>query len=261
MTTILAAAAALTVLAFVAVERLGDGGDAGDQVVGGPSDLTATTAPRPTTPPEVPAGAARVSGTVTGLHLELAVPEPRTVDSPFTITANRGFGNGGTITGVTVDGMVATVEWDAGRPFVISSGGALVVDPVRIDLTPEGIRLNLADGVHGFEPGTYHLDTPVAVGTSGVAMPRETLVFHATAESRFQPRGDAALFLDAQQVRHLVGPGVVHLEGTLELADASGTRAVASLDATEGPFEITLTPLDDGGWTIDARLGGGITAA
>ena len=260
MTSILAAAAALTVLATVGIGRLDDGGD---QVVGRPPDATAST--RPTSPPtsaEVPAGAAQVSGTVTALHLELAVPEPRSVPSPFTITANRGFGNGGTLTGVTVDGTVATIEWDAGRPFVIASGGELVLDPVRMDLTPEGVRLNLADGVHGFAPGTYHLETPVAVGTSGVAHPRETVVFQATAETRFEPRGDAALYLEPGRVHHLRGPGVVHLEGTLDLADASGTRAVTRLDAAEGPFEIALTPLGgDGGWRIDARLGGGITAA
>ncbi len=260
MTTILAAAAALTVLASVGLGRLGD--DAGDQVVGQPSDVTTGTEPTTSsTSGEVPAGAARITGTVTVMHLELAVPEPRALPSPITITANRGFGNGGTLTGITVDGAAATIAWDAGRPFVIASGGALMLDPVRMDLTPEGVRLNLADGVHGFSPGTYHLDTPVAVGTSGVASPRETVVFQATAESRFEPRGDAALFLDASAVRRLVGPGTVHLEGTFELTGASGTRAVTTLDATEGPFEITLTPQGDGRWQIDARLGGGITAA
>lgn len=262
MTSILAAAAALTVLASVGLERLGDDGDdGGDQVVARPPDATATTTSTVPTSAEVPAGAAQVTGTVTAMHLELAVPAPREIPAPFTVIADRGFGNGGSVNGVLVDGTPATIEWDAGRPFVISSGAALVLDPVRMDLTPEGVRLNLADGVHAFTPGLYDLDTPVAVGTSGVASARETVTFEASAESRFEPRGDAALFLDASAPRRLDGPGVVHLEGTLEVTDASGRRMATRLDATEGPFELTITPLAGGGWTIDGRIGGGITAA
>ena len=260
MMTILAATAALTVLASEGIGRLG-GDEGSDQVIRPPDATVPTSATTSTTSGEVPAGAAQVVGSVTAMHLELAVPEPRTVTGPFTITADRGFGNGGTLTGVRVEGTPATIEWDAGTPFVISSGGALVVDPVRVDLTPEGIRLNLADGVHGFAPGTYNLDTPVAVGSSGVASPRESVVFDANGETRFELRGDAALFLQASQERKLRGPGVVHLEGVFEVRDGSGTRTAARLDVGEAPFEITLTPSGDGGWRLDARLAGEITAA
>jgi hypothetical protein len=262
MTTILAATAALTVLASEGFGRLGDGGGGEDQVVRPPdaTATTSTTAGQGST--EVPSSATRVTGTVTALHLELAAPEPRRIAAPFTITADRGFGNGGRITGVTVEGTAATIEWDAGRPFVISSGAALVLDPVRIDLAPEGrFRLNLADGVHAFEAGTYHLDTPVAVGSSGVASPRETVVFDATTASRFEPRGDAALFLDANRARQFLGPGTIHLEGTFELTDAAGTRAVTRVDGAEVPFDIVLTPVAGGGWTIDGRVGGKLTTA
>jgi hypothetical protein len=182
------------------------------------------------------------------------------VPTPLTITADRGFGNGARLSGVTVEGTPVTIEWDAGRPFVLSSGGGLVLDPVRIDLTPEGLRLNLADAIHGLVPGTYHLDTPVALGSSGVAEARESAVFAATESSRLELRGDAALLLGPDQPRHLLGPGRVHLEGTLELTDAGGTRTVASLDAAEGPFDLTLTPTAGGGWAITAQLGGELSA-
>ncbi len=260
MTTILAATAAVTVLASEGIGRLG-GGDGDDQVIRPPDATVATSTTPSTTADRVATGATEVTGVVTAMHLELAVPEPRTVAAPFTITAERGFGNGGTVTGARVDGTPATIEWDAGRPFVVSRGAALVLDPVRVDLTPEGIRLNLADAVHRFESGTYHLDTPVAVGSSGVASPRESVVFDADDATRFELRGDAALLLPGRGARRLRGPGTLHLEGTLELRDRSGTRAVTRLDASEGPFEVTLTPVDAGGWRLDARVGGEITAA
>lgn len=260
MTTILVAVAALTVLASEGLGQLG-GGDGDDQVIRPPDATVATSTTTSTSGGDALADAVEVTGAISRMHLELAIPEPRTLAAPFTITAERGFGNGGTITAVRVEGTPATIEWDAGRPFVISSGRALLLDPVSMDLTPIGIRLNLADGVHGFAAGTYHLDTPVAVGSSGVASPRESVVFDADDDSRFELRGNAALFLQGSSVRRLRGPGTVHLEGTFELRDQTGTRSVTKVDVEDAPFELTLTPADGGGWRLEARLGGEITAA
>jgi hypothetical protein len=258
MATIVAATAALTVLVSNGLDR---GSDADDQVVVAPGSTSSTTTTPSTVAGVSSASATRVRGTVTALHLEGAVPEPRQVPTPLTVTAERGFGNGGAIAGVTVDGSPAAIEWDAGRPFVLSSGGALVLDPVRIDLTPDGLRLNLADAVHTFSPGTYELDTPVAVGSSGVAGARESVAFDAVAESTFEPRGNAALFLSGTSPRRLLGPGVVHLEGTLEVTDPSGARTTSRLDATEGAYDLTLTQTADGGWTVEGLLGGDVTAS
>jgi hypothetical protein len=176
------------------------------------------------------------------------------------VVSDRGFGNGGEITGVTVEGTAKTIVWDGGRPFVLTSGGQLVLDPVPVDLTPEGLRLALSDAVHAFTPGTYQLDTPVAVGASGVAEARDAVTFESTADSRFEPRGDAALVLPASAPRRLVGPGTVHLEGTLELTDATGTRAVVTLDMATGAYDVALTPSPEGGWTVTATLQGETTA-
>ena len=258
MATIVVATAAVTVLISNGLDR-GSGAD--DQVLVGPSSTSTTTSTTTTVAGVSAATATRVTGTVTAMHLEGAVPEPRQVVTPLTVTAERGFGNGGAIAGVTVDGSPAAIEWDAGRPFVLSSGGALILDPARIDLTPEGLRINLADAVHTFVPGRYELDTPVAVGSSGVAGARESVVFDAVAQSTFEPRGDAALFLSSAAPRRLLGPGVVHLEGTLEVTEPSGARTVVRLDAAEGAYDLTLTPAAGGGWTVEGLLGGDVTAS
>jgi len=261
MATIVVLTAALTVLVSNGLDR---GSAADDQVVAS-SDTTASTVTSTTeaTATSISSeAAAKVSGKVTALRLDGAVPEPREVATPLTVNAERGFGNGGTIAGVTVDGQPAAIEWDAGRPFVLSSGGALVLDPVTVELVPEGLRMDLAGAVHTFVPGTYHLDTPVAVGSSGVAGARESVVFDAKDGSTFEPRGNAALVLGRDKARHLLGPGKVHLEGTLEVTDPSGaSRTVTRLDVAEGPFDTILTPAADGGWTVEGLLAGSVTAS
>jgi hypothetical protein len=258
MTAILVATVGLTV---VISEGLDAGGEGGDQVVAGPDGTTApgeqTTTTRVDT---VPAdGQTTVRGTVTAVHLEGAVLEPRPVPTPLTVVSDRGFGNGGEITGASVDGADKTIVWDGGRPFVLSAGGALVLDPVTVDLAPEGLRLGLSGAAHAFQQGTYQLDTPVAVGATGVAEARDAVTFEASTTTLFEPRGDAALHLPATAARRLLGPGTVVLEGALEATDATGTRTVARIEMPMGAFDLTLTP-SPGGWTVVATLEGETTA-
>jgi len=256
MTAIVAATAAVTVLVSTGLDRSTSGSD---QVISAP-DTTTSTSSSTTSTTGLSSAATQVSGSVSAVVVDGAVLDPRELATPITVTAERGFGNGGRITGVTVEGTPATIEWDAGRPFVLSSGGALVLDPLRLELVPEGLRVQLSGAVHTVRPGTYHLDTPVAVGTSGVAAARESVVFEAADGATFEGRGDASLVLSGEEARRVLGPGEVHLEGTLELVEESGSREVTKLDAGEGPFELTLTPVPGGGWTVEGLLGGALTA-
>ncbi|MEO7572823.1 MAG: hypothetical protein ABIX10_10330 [Acidimicrobiales bacterium] len=260
MTAILAAAIGATV---VLSQRLEGSGDSGDQVVSGPDVAAAPGAASSTTgEPTVarPAGQVQVSGTVTAVHLEGAVIDPHTVATPLTIVSDRGFGNGGELAGVEVEGTGATVVWDGGRPFMLSSGGSMILDPVNLDLVTEGLRLALGGSVQAFTPGTYRLDTPVAVGTRGVAAARDSVTFDANDRSSFATRGDAALFLSPDAPRHLLGPGLVHLEGALEVVAADGSRRATILDAAAAAFDITLSPIPGGGWSITAILQGEVVA-
>lgn len=252
---------------YLVSERV-DLGDGGDQVVGGPDgtvpagtgDTTTTTAAGST---EVPApGQTWVTGTVAAVHLEGAVLDPRDLPTPLTIVSERGFGNGVELSGVLVDGGAASVVWDGGRPFVLTTGGGLVLDPVTVDLVAEGVQLTLGGAVHRLTPGTYQLDTPVAVGAAGFGSARDAVAFTADDRSLLDANGDAAVVLDPDGgPRRFLGPGTVRLEGTLEVTDASGTRPATLVEAGAGAFEVTLTPAADGSWTVTVVLEGEATVA
>jgi hypothetical protein len=258
MTAILVVVAGLTAFVATRAEDLGDGGSpvVGGTVDPGTGDTTTTTGSGgPATVPA--AGSVKVEGTITDLHLEQAQLDPETYPTPLTVTSDRGFGNGGEINGVTVEGKPASIVWDGGTPFVLASGGGLVLDPVNVDLSPVGIRLALSYSVQGFAPGAYQLNTNVAVGTSGVAGARDSVAFAATADSTFEPKGDAALFLDGTKPRHLTGPGKVHLVGTLTVTDPTGaTRDATGIDLDDGPYDLTFTAKPGGGWLVSGTLQG-----
>ena len=260
LSSVLLAAIGTTV---VVADRLDDQSGGGDQVIqlpGGESGTSTTDAPGTTTPGDTAtdvvapaAGEVAVSGTVTAVHLEGAVLDPRTVLTPLTLVSERGFGNGGEITGVTIAGKDSAIVWDGGRPFVLSSGPGLVLGAVTADLATDGVRLTLGDDGHSLAPGTYRLNTPVAVGSAGIATSRDAVSFEAGPEATFEASGDTALVLGPTGPHRLLGPGRVHLEGRLTVTDSTGARRSATaFDLDEGAFDLLLTPAAGGGWTVSA---------
>jgi hypothetical protein len=199
-------------------------------------------------------GVLRIEGTVTAMLLEGARLDPQAVPTPLTLESERGFGNGGEITGVTVEGRESTIVWDGGRPFVLSSGPGLVPDPTTVELVDGGLRVGLGGGAHALEPGTYRLNTPVAVGTRGVATPRDSVTFVAGEDAQLEAEGDTALVLGAAEGQGFVGPGDVHLEGELLVDQAEGTQEATSLDLDGQPFELVLTAFEGGRWTVSGRV-------
>lgn len=199
-------------------------------------------------------GVLSIEGSVTALHLEGAVLDPRTTPTPLTLVSDRGFGNGGELTGVTVEGRDSAIVWDGGRPFVLSSGPGLVTDPATVDLVEGSLRVSLGGGAHALEPGTYRLDTPVAVGERGVATPRDTVTFVAGEHAQLEAHGDTALLLGAAEGQGFVGPGNVHLEGDLVVDQPEGSQRATSLDLADQKFELVLTAYEDGRWTVSGRV-------
>ena len=217
--------------------------DNGGVIGGGPSGGTDTTATTTPAPKQV-----TVTGTVFSLHAEGAVMAPLAL--PLTITTpERGEGSGATIKAIMVDGKPSSIEWDAGLPFELSSegdGGALVVAPLTVDADRDHVYVSYDDAAHGFAPGSYHLDTPVAVGTGGLATPVKSVTFDATAASTVTFRGNASTTFDAHDLS-LRGPGRVVLDGDLTVLqpDGSKTRTLqVTLDT--GPFQIDLAFGKDG---------------
>lgn len=252
----------LVVGATVVVADVLDVGEGDDQVVSG-SD---TTRPEGAEGPGGAEGAEdgptevlrpgqhTVAGTVTAVHLEGAVLEPRSLPVPVTVISDRGFGNGGELTGVTVEGQPSTIVWDGGRPFALSAGGALVVEPAVVDLVADGLRLALGGGAHALEPGRYQLDTPVAVGQAGIATPRDSVAFEAGLDARFEARGDAAVVLDGGSPRRLLGPGLVRLEGALVLTDVDGPVDATTFEVAAAAFDLTFSPDGSGGWRVEGLV-------
>jgi hypothetical protein len=228
-------------------DRMDDGGSGPSQVVDGAT---------PTTGDQVidDAGAIDVAGTVTAIHLEGAVLDPREVRTPLTISSDRGLGNGGELTGVSVGGKASSVVWDGGRPFVLSSGPGLRFDQGIVDLVAGKVTLDLQGGVATLLEGSYQLDTPVAVGGTGIATPRDSVAFTAKAGARFEAHGDSALELPGGAQHSFTGPGLVHLEGTLEVTTENREQDATTLDLSNGPYELTLSPTEGGGWTISGRV-------
>lgn len=252
MSVAIATVVGLTVLIH---DQLDVGGDGGDQVVSGPGTVPegdGTTVPGDSEPQIVPGpGQVEVHGTVTAVLIADAVLQPREIPTPLTITSERGFGNGGEITSAEVDEQPSTIVWDGGRPFVLSSGGSLLLDPVDLALVPTGLQAVLGRGNHALSPGTYQLDTPVAVGQEGIATPRDSVTFVAGDDTLFEARGDASVLFPPDAPRRFIGPGKVLLTGTFEITDAEGSRPETTIATETAAFDLTFTPDGDGGWTVD----------
>ena len=255
-------ALSLAVLAVVAVtvvvyDRLEEFNAPSDQVVG-PADDDAEEAAREEEDEDSAAdaddGVLRIEGQVTAVHLEGAVLDPPEVPTPLTLESGRGFGNGGELTGVTVEGRASAIVWDGGRPFVLTSGPGLVPDPTTVDLVDGALRVSLGGGAHALEPGTYRLDTPVAVGAQGVATPRDSVTFVAGEEAQLEADGDTALVLATTEGQGFTGPGNVHLEGDLLVDQEEGVQEATSLDLQGQPFELVFTGFEGGRWTVSGRV-------
>ena len=46
----------------------------------------------------------------------------------------------------------------------------------------------------------------------------------------------------------------MHLVGNLVVTSEQGAQAASSLDLTDGPFELTFSPTEGGGWTVSGRV-------
>lgn len=186
-------------------------------------------------------GQTEVTGVATLFKADNAAPRGLV---PVPLTVPRG---AATLTGAVVGGVRSTIVWDGGRPFVLEpvAAGGLRVEAAPLEVDAGGIRWQL-DGTHRFEPGRYRVRTPVAVGATGLARPRDSVEFEADAETAVAFRNGSAVTLPLTEL-FLTGPGIVRIEGRLTERTAGDESArPADVVTLQGSYEATITPGIDG---------------
>lgn len=218
-----------------------------------PAEPTTTS---PLTPAALAEGQTRLVGTVRTMTVEGAVLGP--LGLPIEVTTDRaGLGSGASIEQAVIDGERSAIVWDAGRPLrVTGDAPGMALAPVTLEVGPGGSRILLDRGVHGFVAGEYRIETPVAIGSAGLARPVDAVAFRADEQTTAEFTGGAVVTRPPMELR-VEGPGQVVVEGRLELTTPTGTAPFDRIDFDEGPFEVVLTPVE-GGHLIDAIFQGPI---
>jgi hypothetical protein len=184
----------------------------------------------------LPDDQAEVGGTITSFVAVDAVGAPLAM--PLELETGTA-----TIEGATVDGDRSTIVWDGGRPFRLSGTGALDLGPTRVELGGgDGAVTWHIDGLRILSAGDYHLDTPVAVGTGGLARPADAVDLVAGDETTIETPSGTAVVRGLPV--HLEGPGTFEAEGRFTIRTSDGTVEATRLTFGPGPFVVDVA---DGG--------------
>jgi len=208
-------------------------------------------------PPEIfPApGQAFVTGTVQ--HLSAVADQVPDMKAPFTLTAVvRGTGRA-TIDNAIVAGKRVTISWPGGTPLPINgTGGLLFGAGVRVDAEPTTITWTVDGAPRSFVPGSYRAAAPVAVGSQGIATPRDSAEFTADAQTVLQSSGGVVVKTPTEKIT-LRGPGRIVADGKLRVRYPATVRQAGKFEFGEGKFEVNLSR-SGAALAIDAVLEGPI---
>jgi hypothetical protein len=179
----------------------------------------------------LPPGQAEVRGSLTGLVADDANGPPLHIP----LDLEHG---GATIEGAIVDGRRTTIVWDGGRPFRLRGEGSIDLGPTHVELGV-GALFWAIDGIRVLSPGTYRIDTPVAVGSGGLARPADAVSFTADGDTTIDTTGNATVVRGIAPL-HLEGPGSVKLEGTFTVTTRDGSTTRHHLQFGPGSFLLDL---------------------
>ena len=182
----------------------------------------------------LPVGQAEVSGTIT--RLEATGANGPAISMPLTVPTGTAVIEGALIGGAAT----TTIVWDGGRPLRLDGTGGIDPGPTTIQVEGGSVTWPLDDGIRVLLPGEYVIDTPVAVGTSGLAGPRDGVSFAADEETTLETVG-WTVSLPVGEL-HLEGPGGLVLEGDLTVRPRDGERRATRLALAEGPYVVDLAP-------------------
>jgi hypothetical protein len=196
-----------------------------------------------------------VKGPIERLTAEKA--QAAAVAVPFTLNAvERGVGKA-TIENALVDGKRTSIVWGGGTPLPITgTGGAIDLSGSKVDADATGLTWTV-DGARALRPGAYRAGAPVAVGVGGLATPRDSVAFTADAQTIITARNGVVVKVPPAPVE-LKGPGKVTATGQLQIRDQTTRKPAGGFQFGEGPYTITLTPVD-GRLEVDAVLQGPLT--
>jgi len=161
------------------------------------------------------------------------------------------------LSGVTVDGHRASIAWPGGTPITITGIHATITTPVAVDLNGNGVLVHLDGAQLQLGHGDWRIDGPVAVGTSGLAAPRDAVRFEVPdAGAVMTFHGGAGVRLPA--VRQVFeGPGALSLDGRFTARTSSAQRSVAHLRTSSSPYRITVE-WRNGAIAVDGTVQGAV---
>jgi hypothetical protein len=207
------------------------------------------------------AGQAIVSGTVQSFNADDAVGQP--IPTPLTINAvERGARSNARIEGALVGGTRKTLYWDAGTPLPINgpSGGALDLGPAHVDVDGHGVTWTLTGAARSFNSGKYHIGSPIAIGTGGLATSHdEGADFTADDHTVLTATKGVVVHFDSPALQ-VDGPGQLTMTGHLTVRTSAGSQVVSSITFGPGPFRVALKP-GTGGVEVTATLQGPVKTA
>jgi hypothetical protein len=181
----------------------------------------------------LPEGQAEVQGTVDGFKADDANGPKLSV--PLEIEHG-----GATIEDALVGGQRSTIVWDGGRPLRLRGTGAIDLGPTHVEMGAGAIFWPI-DGLRVLDAGSYRVDTPVAVGTGGLARPRDSVDFTADDNTTIDTTGGATV-LRGIDALHLEGPGSIAIDGSFTIRTREGTVTRTHLEFGPGPFVFDLAP-------------------
>ena len=178
----------------------------------------------------LPEHQAEVSGRIDGFVADDANGEPLAM--PVELPSGRA-----TIEGALVGGERSTIVWDGGRPLRLSGTGAIDLGPTRVELVDGAVRWSI-DGLRILQPGSYRIDTPVAVGSGGLARPRDVVDLTADEETTIDTSGGGAVARGLPV--HLEGPGSFRADGAFRVRTRAGTIDATHLEFGPGSFVVDV---------------------
>lgn len=200
-----------------------------------------------------------LTGTVTQVVADRAVSDP--LPTPFTVEATERGVSRAQIVNAVVNKRKTIVHWDGGRPLPLTGSGKIDLGLAAVKVQRDGIVWSLEGAPRQLRPGSYRVGTTVAVGASGIATPRDGVVFDGSDGTAIQVSKGGAFIKQPPRALQLEAgeAGSVTFAGDLTVRTNERTGKLASVRFGPGLFDIKLTP-QPGGYRIEALLQGPLQA-